>query len=851
MTTQYDSYDVPAINYAEGIGDAVADRTVNRKIERMTRPRNKTIKLVRDDSSSLDDSVKKWAKANSYLIEADYEVLHGDDTNVEIVVRIIGELVTEKWADVARRVAKGSASLADPSQAGFEFNRLHTHLRKGTVLLSGRSLQHGDADQANRNQEIFTNCSTAPLAFLSFYLLLNGSGVGRSYDDELMAVDWSYMPKVVCSIDPSHKDVVEKRILATDRAAVRHMYSQANVIDYTVGDSREAWSKSIEFIEAMTFSKEHRDTVVILDFSDVRPYGSPIAGMQNRPASGPGPLMQAIDNASQVRDAGMEPWLQAMYIDHFLAECVRVGGARRAARIAVKTWRDRSVLAYISIKAPLELIGKSPEEIKALRKANPFMFGFLWSANNSIGVDEEFWAYVNTPVKKGYKKSEKGCLAFPWPESMVEAGNVPEYNRDLHLHAIAVFEATCEAAYYHGTGEPAFINQDKLSFEEAGLETINADNYIQSEDYNLEEDSKAMVTDIIKRFMACVYKAIVNPCGEIVLSKLGAYCVIGDVVPFHSDSLEEAEDAFVATARALMRLNTLPSLFRSEVLRTNRIGVGFTGIHEWAFDKFGFGFADLVDEEKSKPFWMAMSRFKRAVNAECISYAKELGVVVPHTNSTVKPAGTTSKLFNLSEGAHLAAMREYLRWVQFQNGDPLIAKYKEMGYPVRDDLTMYDATTIVGFPTSPVICDLGMGDKLIIASEATPVQQYQWLALIEKYWIIGVEEDGTPIQYEGRDTGNQVSYTLKYEPKTVGYDEFRSILLEWQPKVRCCSVMPNVDSEGSSYEYLPEEPVTKADFQRISQAITKVAGVVEDIGMEHVECGVGGCPVDFEEGGKA
>ena len=30
---------------------------------------------------------------------------------------------------------------------------------------------------------------------------------------------------------------------------------------------------------------------------------------------------------------------------------------------------------------------------------------------------------------------------------------------------------------------------------------------------------------------------------------------------------------------------------------------------------------------------------------------------------------TTSKLFGLTEGAHLPAMREYLRWVQFRNDD--------------------------------------------------------------------------------------------------------------------------------------------------------------------------------------
>ena len=43
------------------------------------------------------------------------------------------------------------------------------------------------------------------------------------------------------------------------------------------------------------------------------------------------------------------------------------------------------------------------------------------------------------------------------------------------------------------------------------------------------------------------------------------------------------------------------------------------------------------------------------------------GVNVPHTNTTIKPSGTVSKLFALTEGAHLPSMREYIRWVQYRS----------------------------------------------------------------------------------------------------------------------------------------------------------------------------------------
>jgi hypothetical protein len=48
------------------------------------------------------------------------------------------------------------------------------------------------------------------------------------------------------------------------------------------------------------------------------------------------------------------------------------------------------------------------------------------------------------------------------------------------------------------------------------------------------------------------------------------------------------------------------------------------------------------------------------------------GATRPHTDTTMQPAGTTSKLFGLTEGAHLPAMRECPRVVQFRNDDLMV-----------------------------------------------------------------------------------------------------------------------------------------------------------------------------------
>lgn len=334
-------------------------------------------------------------------------------------------------------------------------------------------------------------------------------------------------------------------------------------------------------------------------------------------------------------------------------------------------------------------------------------------------------------------------------------------------------------------------------------------------------------------------KALEQTGGEITIAIWGAFCVIGDVVPYFCDSLDDVERVARATVRFLIRTNLLDSVYSKEVKRTNRIGVGLTGIHEFAWKFFGFDFYDLIDEGKSRPFWDFLSRIKRAVRDEARRYSAYLGVECPHTDTTVKPSGSVSKLFGLTEGWHLPPMGWYLRWVQFSIDSALVEEYRKQGYPVRE-LKSYKNSVIVGFPTVPLIATLIPADRLVTAPQATPEQQYKWLMLGEKYWIRGVDEQGEPLS---PDTGNQISYTLKYDPEVTSFKEFVSTVRSYQEKVRCCSVMPAEDS--SSYEYLPEEPVSHADYLKITRGIKQQ--LAEDVDRAHIDCSSGACPVDFKK----
>jgi len=752
----------------------------------------------------------------------------------------------ENWGDVAERVALGNSLLSpDPDDVIGEKNLLQKHISQATVLMSGRHLQHGDENQPNRNLEIFSNCSSSSTSFAQFMLLLNGSGVGRSYDDDFMVVDWDNAPNIRVVLDEKHPDFDMSAHESVRDAKHKYGGESKKVMWFQVPDSREGWAKALELWEVAAFEKVHKDKMLILDFSLVRPNGTPIGGMQNRPASGPVALMNAFTKAASLKGAGLDPWKQALHVDHVFAECVLVGGARRSARIATKYWKDSTILDFIEVKRPIEFTGKSVDEVIEYRESTDHMpFGFLWSANNSVMVDQEFWSLLD--IKRGSNG----------------------YNKPLAQHARKVWKRVYECSYGDGTGEPALINVDKLASNDEDMIDMSHGDYIGYWKYQLQDETQIMMSKLAKRAKKKKYSMIVNPCGEEPLAIWGAYCTIADIVPFHADTLDDAEEAFRVATRAMIRVNLLPSLYHKEVTRTNRIGVGMTGVHEFAWKFFKVGFRDLINPDfdeysneiqasfsieatathdnprvRSAAFWMTLNRFGLAVSDEAATYSKKLGVTIPHTDKTMKPAGSTSKLFGLSEGCHLPAMAFYLRWVQFRHDDPLVEQYRAEGYPIKE-LTTYEGTVIVGFPTAPTIATLGMDDAMVTAAEATPEEQYKWMMLLEKFYLRGVNP--ATLEVLDTDLGGQLSYTLKYDPQIVDIKQFRNMMREYQPKIKACSVMPHADT--TAYEYLPEQQVSKIEYEEIVRAIQHELD--EDIGEEHILCDGGACPVDFSDGDK-
>ncbi len=760
----------------------------------------------------------------------------------------------ESFGHVADRVSAGSLALLRRKLTAddrAERARLRNAIATGALLTAGRHLQHGDASQPARNMELFTNCATAIASFTKFYLLLNGSGVGRSYDDELIAVDWAQAPELHLHLDPGHPDFPrtpadlvrigqEFGLLAPDarpddlsaqQDAQLHRWITSNLRAdlaslppetrcHRIDDSREGWAKAVELLESMAFARRRSDTL-LLDFSAIRPRGAPIRGMQGRPASGPLSLMRAFINIrdkviapARVRDPQsdiLQPWEQALLTDHYLSAEVQIGGARRAARMATKSWRDPGIIRFIRSKSQ----------------------GGLWTANNSVMVDREFWA----------------CLrSEPSDENDASA-----------RHARAVFQEATRCAYING--EPGFINGDLLQDYRTGQawqKPVHPDGRdFRSSRYRVDHAAELLAA-LSRRAASARFPVTTNPCGEIVLHVTGGYCVIADFAPLLAcpvdpESLgagyvpeaiaatwdERVEDSVRLGVRFLMRANLWTPCMARRCARTNRMGIGPTGLHEWAWMRYGLAFEDLLDEQRSAPFWAMLDHLSTAAKTEATHYAAELGLPASFTVTTIKPAGTTSKLFGLTEGAHLPARRQYVRWVQFKgskqhagnwtdDSDPLLAAYQAKGYPVRT-LQSFPGMSVVGFPTLPRIQRLAIGDKLITAPEATPEQHYAWLRLLERHWI-------------GDRQGNQVSYTLKIDTDRHSLEDFRSLVQQHQPTVRCCAILPTRPDDALGYEYLPEQEIGIDDFVKLTARIDD-RDLQEAVDMAHLGCLSGACPI--------
>ncbi len=735
-------------------------------------------------------------------------------TYLRQIVTPSGSIGHESLNQMATRVAAGNCLL------NTDFEKIHGYLMQGSFLPGGRHLANGDIDQPSRNMEIYTNCSSAHTTFMQVYLLLNGSGVGRDYSSNLMTVDWSLAPELVCMLDSKHPnyDYSNNYVKSVDYGMKLAELSGRSYTVHKVADSREGWAYAIGLWEYAAYNATKTGTkdesLLILDFSEVRAKGKPIGGMQSRPASGPIPLIVALMECNVVRKIISKRWMQAMIIDHYLAVCVLHGGVRRSAKLDVMYWNDPDIEEFITFKRNNNYYNKFGETLSKYIDEFGTSESVFTSSNNSILVDSIFWNYIldNNSIDK--------------------YNSAYEYDSSNTINANKIFDLVTTCQYYDRNGEPGFINYDKLAnFNEPVTDTI----YSGKLDSSLFSDYVNAATNAFRNHVTSI---ICNPCTEIALKATEGFCNIGSVSPFYCTSIEQAHDVFKLMTRFLIRVNLLPSVYSNEVKRTNRIGVGLTAVLEFAYKFFNYTFYDLIDEEKSQDFWNTLKEFNRTVNLEAIRYSKELGLNEPHTTTTIKPDGTVSKLRVLTEGCHLPKAYRYLRNTQFNSSDPVLDIYRKAGYMVRD-LKSYSNTSIVSFPVTMALSELNIPeDKQIISKDVHIKDHFKWISLLEKYWISG----------DYPEKGNQISYTASVDCDKVSFEEYKETIKEWMPKVKVCSIFPETADSLSSFEYLPNEYISKENYDKYvdhisTTTVTSGINISQAISEHELVCASGVCPI--------
>ncbi|MFB7027156.1 MULTISPECIES: ribonucleoside-triphosphate reductase, adenosylcobalamin-dependent [unclassified Streptomyces] len=283
----------------------------------------------------------------------------------------------ETWEETVDRVVDGNLGLV-PERYVEEGERaaLVDLIRSFRVLPAGRHLKSSGV-----NDFALNNCWAAgwdasqPEEHFTFTLLrlAEGGGVGANYSSRY----FEGFPELVVPVevhvvcDPGHADyldLVEAGLISTE-------YSHEWTGAYQVQDSREGWAEALGDLIRTAHDPQTRHAARVYDVSRVRAKGTPLKAFGGT-ASGPEPfgrMLKAVGQVLQDANGRQLHGIDAMQIDHEIAQCIVSGGVRRSARMSIMHWRDPLIWTFLRIKAE----------------------GGHWTTNVSVEIDDDFIGLLN------------------------------------------------------------------------------------------------------------------------------------------------------------------------------------------------------------------------------------------------------------------------------------------------------------------------------------------------------------------------------------------------------------------------------------------------------------------------
>jgi ribonucleoside-triphosphate reductase len=286
----------------------------------------------------------------------------------------------ESWDETVARVVDGNLALVpEEHHLPGERDELFNLIREFAVIPAGRHLWTSGVPgrQFNRNcHRAGWGPSLSDHFTFTFDELMKGGGVGANYSAEYLQAlpPVAGLVSVFFVLDADHPDHDEVRSIPGLNFTARAMEMFTGAPVFMVPDTREGWVDAMGWLIEQATEPGHH--VVVFDLSAVRPRGTALAGFGGR-ASGPGPLASALATASAVLEdchGRHLSGLEAMRLDHAIAQCVVAGNIRRSARMSIMHWKDPSIFEFIQCKAD---------------------HSDHWTTNISVEVDEDFFLALN------------------------------------------------------------------------------------------------------------------------------------------------------------------------------------------------------------------------------------------------------------------------------------------------------------------------------------------------------------------------------------------------------------------------------------------------------------------------
>lgn len=212
-----------------------------------------------------------------------------------------------------------------------------------------------------------------------------------------------------------------------------------------------------------------------------------------------------------------------------------------------------------------------------------------------------------------------------------------------------------------------------------------------------------------------------NPCAEIALRSAGL-CNLSEVVVRNGDTLDQLKEK-VRIATIIGTYQSMLTNFRyvRPIWKQNQederlLGVSMTGIMDHEV-------LSQVDDTATE--WLKYLKYEAvAVNKE---WATKLGINRSAAITTVKPSGTVSQLVDAASGKHERYSPYYIRTVRGDKKDPLTQFMTSQSFPVEDDVTKPDTTSVFSFPV--------MSPKdAVFRNDRSAIQQLEHYLMFQEYW---------------------------------------------------------------------------------------------------------------------